>query len=39
MTLVTLKLGQGHQNIIISKGPTNDVSVTVWSKSGHWFRR
>ena len=30
MTLVTLK---------IRSGPPTDVSVPVWSKSGHWFRR
>ena len=35
--MVTLKLGHGHQNIIIHKGPQNIVSVR--SKSGHGFRR
>ena len=39
MTLVTLTLDQGHQNLIIYYSPPNDVSVPVWSKFGHWFRR
>ena len=29
--LEKIHVGQGHQNPIISKGPTNDVSVPVWS--------
>ena len=36
MTLVTLEINQGIQNLIISKGPPNEASVPVWSKSGYW---
>ena len=39
MTLVTLKIKLRSPNLIINLGPPNYVSVPVWSKSGHWFRR
>ena len=29
-------MSNGHQNHIIYFGPPNNVSVPVWSKSGHW---
>ena len=32
------KLSKGHQNLITSFLPPNNVSVQVWSKSMHWFR-
>ena len=31
--------GQGHQNLTTCCHPSNSVSVQVWSKSTHWFRR
>ena len=33
------KWGQGHQNLINSFTPPNHVSMQVWSKSIHWFKR
>ena len=33
------KWGHGHQNLITSLLCTDGVSVQVWSKSMHWFRR
>ena len=33
------KLSQGQQNLINSLHPPNIVSMQVWSKSVHWFRR
>ena len=33
------KWSQGRQNRIISFPPPNNMSVQVWSKSTHWFRR
>ena len=35
---VTLKKGQGHQNLITCF-PCHDVSMWVWSESIHWFTR
>ena len=36
---VTLKIGQGHQNLINSYPPPSSVSMQVLSKFTNWFRR
>ena len=36
---VTLKIRAGHQNLINSFCPPNNVSMLLWSKSIHWLCR